>query len=168
MGIILAIKVGFPNLNLFSVATSKAYFLHARHHREPIYFHLPCADVASKDAQNANYHIEHKGFCFVTKTFSRNYSTFHPGEEFYYMRANNWDLRHMVKCDIYSALYNCFSGRAANILSKKDHISLCVKENKSRSRGGHQAHGIILVLTITDDGYRIMMMGRNRCANRAL
>ena len=57
---------------------------------------------------------------------------------------------------------------AANILSKKDHISLCVKENKSRSRVGHQAHGIILVLTITDDGYRIMMMGRNRCANRAL
>ena len=85
------------------------------------------------------------------------------------MQASNWDFGHMVKCDIYSAYYTtAFQERAANILSKKDHISLCVKENKSRSRVGHQAHGIILVLTITDDGYRIMMMGRNRCANRAL
>ena len=85
------------------------------------------------------------------------------------MQASNWYFRHMVKCDIYSAYYTAaFQERAANILSKKDHISLCVKENKSRSRVGHQAHGIILVLTITDDGYRIMMMGRNRCANRAL
>ena len=34
-----------------------------------LHFHLLFADVDSKDAQNANYHIEHKGFCFVTKTF---------------------------------------------------------------------------------------------------
>ena len=61
------------------------------------------------------------------------------------MQASNWDFGHMVKCDIYSAYYTAaFQERAANILSKKDHISLCVKENKSRSRVGHQAHGIIL------------------------
>ena len=62
MGIILAIKVGFPNL-LFSVDTSKAYCLYARHQREPICFHLLCADVASKGAQNVNHYTEHKGFC---------------------------------------------------------------------------------------------------------
>ena len=71
-------------------------------------------------------------FCnkdFFKQLFNLSSSTV---EEFYYMRASNWDFGHMVKCDIYSAYYTTAFQEEQQIFWVKRIIFPCVWKKINR------------------------------------
>ena len=127
--------ISYIDFEIWGSFWPKAYFLNARHRREPAYsFSPPLCWCGFKRCSKRElpHWTQRILFCnkdFFKQLFNLSSSTV---EEFYYMRASNWDFGHMVKCDIYSAYYTTAFQEEQQIFWVKRIIFPCVWKKINR------------------------------------